>query len=275
MSTATEPERAPAHDSQLEVTRSIIAKIDKLISDADSELPHTELEALVASLGLFPREEEFLRHFPESLHEFCGKGIGMWQYPNQIVPLLVLLSRYEINSYLEIGVAAGGTFTLLSELLSSWCAAENFRAVACDPAPPGRVSYLLDAKYEKHFKEWLQDTRYVSFVQEFSERLERRYAGEPLRFDCVFIDGDHSFEGCWADCEMALRMEANIIIFHDIVNSECPGVCEAWCKAQEQLAQDFRFFEFVEQYESVQKKVGSPLLGIGACVRKTTPPRRN
>lgn len=272
---AAESEPTATDGLQCEVTKTTIAKISALIDNADNvaDLPNMELERLVASLGLFPYEEDFLKHFPEHLHEFCGKGIGMWQYPNQIVPLLALLNRYAINSYLEIGVAAGGTFVLISELLNIWCAGESFRALACDPAPPGRVAYLLDSNYEKQFRAWLQCTEFASYIQEFSEKLERRHGSEALRFDCVFVDGDHSFEGCWADCQMALRMGANIVVLHDIVNAECPGVCEAWQQAQESFAEDFEFFEFVDQYESVQQKLGSPLLGIGVCVRKTTPLR--
>merc|ERR1711879_183377 len=116
----------------------------------------------------------------------------------------------------------------------------------------------------------------VSYKQVFSEFLERQWLREeqpPECFDCVFVDGDHSYEGCWADVQMALRLQAGIIVLHDVVNTECPGVCEAWAEAQRALAEDFDFVEFPAQYENVDREPEERFLGIGVCVRKTMPLR--
>lgn len=242
----------------------------------DVELANLELK--IAHLGLFPRETWSLQHFPEELHAFCGFGIGLWQYPKQLVPLLLLLYRYDVLSYLEIGVAAGGTFTLVSELLKQWCGDRAFHALACDPAPPGCLSYSLDTYYQADFKLWLSTSPYARYVQEYSHKLEktlRNEREEPLIFDCILIDGDHSAEGCWEDFEMAMRMQAGIIILHDVVNQECPGVCEVWQRVQAQFAAEFYFEEFAGQYESVRQLHGHDLLGIGVCVRKTMPLRHS
>jgi hypothetical protein len=187
------------------------------------------------------------------------------------LPLAVLLHDYQVQSYLEIGVAAGGTFTFICELLRAW-SPDAFRALGCDPAPPGCVSYLSDNPYQARFKAWLDASPGVSQKQEFSEFLERRWQREKLpaqSFDCVFVDGDHSYEGCWADVQMALRLGAGIIILHDVVNTECPGVCEAWEEAQKTLAEEFDFFSFCDQYDNVRRDDGERFLGIGVCVRKS------
>lgn len=239
---------------------------------ADSEAVDRDLEAKIAALGLFPHEAWSLRHFPVELHSDCGRGLGIWQYPNQLLPLLIVLQEYRIESYLEIGVAAGGTFTLLCELLAAWCEPGTFRAMGCDPARAGCVAYLSDNPYQEGFRAWLAANSDVEYVQAYSEQLERRFAREGKEnptFDCVLVDGDHSYEGAWADLEMALRFQAGIIILHDVVNSECPGVCQAWAQAQATLHEEFDFVEMSAQYESVQKDEDERFLGIGICIRKT------
>lgn len=265
-------------ESQLQAAKEAMREIGDLISGTSyaTDTPNADLEERIASLGLFPYEDWSLKHFPSSLHSSCGKGLGLWQYPNQLVPLLILLQRYQIESYLEIGVAAGGTLTLVSELLNQWCAPGSFRAVGCDPAPPGCVAYLADKPFQAGFKYWLDSAPFVNYAQLYSEKLEARcpVQCEPLRFDCVLVDGDHSFEGAWGDFQMALRFGASMIILHDVVNDECPGVIEAWRHAQEVFADDFMFFEFAAQYDSVREVVGADLLGIGVSVRKTLPFRR-
>jgi len=258
----------------LQAIASAIAGRDVEATDAESL--DRGLEDQIAALGLFPNEEWSLRHFPSELHASCGRGLGIWQYPNQLLPLAILLHKHRVESYLEIGVAVGGTFTFMCELLASWSRPGAFRALGCDPAPPGCVSYLLHNPYQQQFVEWLAATPAASYTQEYSEFLERRWHREgtwPQTFDCVFVDGDHSYEGCLADVQLALRLQAGIIVLHDVVNRECPGVCQAWAETQTALEPDFEFFEFSKQYSSVKRDGDERFLGIGVCVRKTMPRR--
>lgn len=266
--------------ADIQGNKEAIQSIGTIISERSAAVDDVgtvdrDLEDRIAALGLFPYEDWSYKHYPKELHLSCARGLGIWQYPNQLLPLASLLQRYTIESYLEIGIAAGGTFTFLCELLLQWSPC-CFHAIGCDPAPPGCVSYLMENPYKEAFNAWLAATPSVEYVQEFSEKLERRFARDghvgPRHFDCVFVDGDHSFEGCWADVQMALRFGAGIIILHDVVNGECPGVCEAWTEAQSTLKDDFEFFEFSAQYPCIEEKLG-PMLGIGVCVRKTMPRR--
>jgi len=89
--------------------------MEQLLESVNDE--GSSLELKIAELGLFPYHKWSLDEFPVELHQYCGKGIGVWQYPCQLAPLLQLLVQYDIKRYLEIGVAAGGTFTLMCELL--------------------------------------------------------------------------------------------------------------------------------------------------------------
>ena len=78
--------------------------------------------------------------FPTELcPEFCGKGIGMWQLPNQISPTLLFLNQFKIRSYLEVGCAAGGTFMFTTELLRKSNALQG--ATCVDVAPPGENTH--------------------------------------------------------------------------------------------------------------------------------------
>eukprot|EP00933_Yihiella_yeosuensis_P070577 TRINITY_DN78700_c0_g1_i1.p1 TRINITY_DN78700_c0_g1~~TRINITY_DN78700_c0_g1_i1.p1 ORF type:complete len:301 (+),score=51.85 TRINITY_DN78700_c0_g1_i1:78-905(+) len=265
--------------SESEILQAISSAIAGRAKAADKDLERLDqdLEQQIANLGLFPYEDSALQHFPPELHKFCGCGLGIWQYPNQLLPLVILLHQYRVESYLEIGVAAGGTFNFMCELLSSWAGPGSFRALGCDPAPPGCVSYLSNNPYQMRFREWLQAAGpTIGYEQVFSEFLERQWLRKEMpaqSFDCVFVDGDHSYEGCWADLQMALRLKAGIIILHDVVNIDCPGVCEAWAEAQSSLKNEFDFFEFSAQYENIMRKPGEMFLGIGVCVRKTMPRR--
>ena len=46
-------------------------------------------------------------------------------------------------------------------------------------------------------------------------------------FDIVFIDGDHSYHGVKNDYEIC-KKSGKIYVFHDIINSVCPGVVQFW-----------------------------------------------
>ena len=136
--------------------------------------------------------------------------------------------------------------------------------VACDPAKPGSVAYLGGKNpYTGGFTTWLASEPNWEYIQEYSERLEKMRP-DLNHFDCVFIDGDHSLEGCLADFEMALRMKARIIIIHDIVSHACPGVVEAWQRIKTE--NECSFFEFTNQHESVNLETGKQFLGIGVAI---------
>jgi hypothetical protein len=81
-----------------------------------------------------------IAEFPTELcPEHCGKGIGMWQLPNQISPTLLFLNQFKIRSYLEVGCAAGGTFMFTTELLRKTNALQG--ATCVDVAPPGENTH--------------------------------------------------------------------------------------------------------------------------------------
>jgi hypothetical protein len=59
-----------------------------------------------------------MSEFPSELcPEHCGKGLGLWQLPNQLASALLYINQFPIRSYVEVGCIGGGTFMFVTELL--------------------------------------------------------------------------------------------------------------------------------------------------------------
>jgi hypothetical protein len=152
---------------------------------------------------------------------------------------------------MEIGCRHGGTFILHCEYLSSLGSALD-RAVAIDIVDI--QGSLIDYCATENNYEFI---KMDSSSDDFIKYIDGKF------FDLIFIDGDHSYEGVKKDAENT-REISNIQVFHDIVNSACPGVVSYWEEIKETHKKIYDFYEFKEQYESV----GGSFLGIGVAVRK-------
>lgn len=204
----------------------------------------TRLAGLIAELGL---NDEALDEYPEHLHPWCGRGLRIWQYPNQLAPCLVDLAGLRIASYLELGVRHGGTFVATVEYLSRFHPLAS--AVAVDVIPcPSLAQYSRDNPRAAF---WQIDTR----SPEFARRLD-----EHGPFDLVLIDSLHEEEHCRADF-LTIRERARIIAFHDVTSDRYPGVARVWCEVKAGGGHDCR--EYVAQYEGVAKRC----MGLGVAVR--------
>jgi hypothetical protein len=208
-------------------------------------------EKLLPQLGL---NDEGLAQLPEELFPFCGRGLRIWQYPNQFGPYLALLGRLGLRSYLEIGVRHGGTFVCTVEYLSRFQLLRSAVAVDLNPC----ASFMKYAKRNPLCR-FLQTDSHAPAFREFFERGES--------FDLALIDGDHSEAGCWEDFTL-VREKASVLAFHDIANDAVPGVGAVWRKVQQTCGDDYEFFEFTAQYPSVAARTGQRFLGIGVAVPK-------
>lgn len=175
-----------------------------------------------------------------------GLGLRIWQYPNQFSPYMAWLAAKAklINSYMEIGTRHGGTFVIQVETLRQ--INNNFNtALAVDLMD--QPDLLTEYKYRQ------QDSQSEAFSQWVSQQF----------FDCIFVDGDHSYQGVKRDAESTIK-RCNIQVFHDISSDSCPDVGMYWQEHKIAHNATHDFVEFVDQYDSVQ---GS-FLGIGVSYRK-------
>lgn len=209
----------------------------------------------IPALGL---NDEILHEQPKELAASYGKGLHIWQYPNQLAGYLAWLARNagDITSYMEIGCRWGGMFILIPEWIRK--NGGRLRAVtAVDPIDPSPF-----------IQTWFRLLREQSgieatYLQDFSTSAAVSQAVDRIRPDMVFIDGDHGLRGALGD-HMLIRDHARIIAHHDIYSQAWPETTFLWETLKRLETHDFCFVDFVDQYPSV----GGNFLGIGAMKRK-------
>jgi cephalosporin hydroxylase len=200
------------------------------------KITQEDLENLLPSLGM---NGENGHEMPQHLSQHYNVGLRFWQYPNQFSKYLKLLSKFKINSYLEIGCRWGGTFIITNEILK--LKNKNVKAFACD---------LIDKS--SILKEYSNHADFT-FIKINSALLDKENVREQV--DLILIDGDHSYTGVKTDFERSLQYSPKYVVFHDIASDACQGVVTFW----NEIKNNYKHHEFVEQYDSV---AGS-YLGIG------------
>ncbi len=226
----------------------------KLINDTGIEVlsnPAKLEHCVLPQLGL---NNELLYQLPEEMYPYTGKGLFYWQYPNQFSHYLVLLSKLKIESYLEIGVRHGGTFVITVEFLQKFYPIK--KAIGVDLGySPSVVKYSKTNRAARFFQCDSQTERFKDLVQ------KEKY------FDLVLIDGNHEEVECRNDYEV-VNNKAGIIVLHDIVSVICPGVQKLWGQLKEKT-DEFVFYEFTNQYQSVKERTGQSFFGIGVAIKKS------
>lgn len=236
-----------------------IASIRALTDAQSVDLDFLENE-FIPSLGL---NDQSLEQQPPELSTTFGKGLHIWQYPNQLAGYLAWLAKNSsgITSYMEVGCRWGGMFILVSEWVRK--NGGDLRSVtAVDPIEPTpfiRTYFdLLRAQSETGIQ-----AIEATYINEFSTSSAVRDAIDRLRPDFVFIDGDHHLQGALFD-HMLVRRYANVIVHHDVCSQACPDTTFLWETLKELESDRFDFAEFVGQYPSVKGN----FLGIGVMKRK-------
>ena len=228
---------------------SVINLIRTKSSDflSNSELIETDL---LPKLGF---SNESLEWYPKELQPFCGKGLLSWQLPNQFSKYLVQLSRYKIESYLEIGTRHGGTFIITVETLSRFNPIKKAIGVDIEYFPSLILYRTMNPKIQ--YKQ--MDTQSNKF---------KKFLKNQLGFDLVLIDGSHKEINCQNDFNN-IKQKANIIVFHDILDKDL-GPIKVWEDIKNNYANEYSFYEYTEQYDSVLEYLGVKIFGIGVAVKK-------
>lgn len=239
-----------------EAVRDAVRTIRCLSADQRADRRFLEHEVIPA-LGL---NDEHLHEQPAELTHAFGRGLHLWQYPNQLAPLLAWLQRNDVRvrNYGEIGARWGGTSIVLIEWLRA-INPELREAVLVDPVA---MSPLL-----QHYQELLHaDGTANGFSLRYLQGLSTdpdvaaKLADHAIEF--AFIDGDHSARIALAD-HMLMRQQARFILHHDIASEACE-TRELWPWLAELEKDRFEAFSFTEQYASVS---GS-FLGFGLLKRR-------
>jgi len=183
------------------------------------------LEDAICQLGLGRRPTEI----PANMQHYCG-GLYIWQYPIQLAPYLIELSKRKIMSYAEIGLFQGGTFILTVEYLS------RFNPLA--------VALGIDKEILPEVRAYADSNPIVHLVEGMSDSDEVRDAIAKLKPDLVFIDADHKEDACRKDYE-TVRPHAKYIGFHDLVEWTCPGVAQVWRDVSGKK------YEYIKQYDGI------------------------
>lgn len=204
----------------------------------------------VERLGLIDEYPDWA--FPTAIAEHIGCGLLLSQYPVQLGPYLASLADEPISSYLEIGVQHGGTFAAtVTYLEATGHQLERMTAIDIQWAP-GVAAFTRRSEHAR-------------FLVQSSEESRREIEG--TAWGLVFIDGDHSYDACRSDFEMAHRSRAGTIAMHDVTDDFSPGARRVWQEVQSDHAGEYEFAEFVDQYPEVTAHSRTTHLGIGVAKR--------
>lgn len=180
---------------------------------------------------------------------------GLWQLPAQLARFLIFLSQYRLDAVLECGTGSGWTTALMTSYLVKFN--PELRVTTVDVAPFFKsyphVRKLLPIEYR---------------VGQTSKDLADEF------FDFVFIDGDHSYDGCKSDY-LAVGEQASLCAFHDVndrfvaeFDANDGGVPRFWAELKSLTHAPDRVIEFLDHSGDDR------IMGIGVVVRDRVTPRK-
>jgi len=170
-------------------------------------------------------------------------NLQLQQIPREYAHLLMFLKEYDAKSYLELGIGQGGSF-LLNSIFQT-----NLKVCHCvdgcnyqkDHATAFFDQYSSINNKIKYLAKLKPSTNIIFFNHD-TDNFFNKVIDESYKYDIIFIDADHSYEGVLKDYNNALKHlnDNGLLIFHDIAN-ETTGVKKMW----ESLKSDQKVIEFV------------------------------
>ena len=166
-----------------------------------------QLESPVESLvlGDFDAIGEFTAKKNRDINSELYKKVGCFYRPNYERGMLIyaLIKKYKITSYLEVGFGRG---------YSAFCAIKAMEDAGLD----GKVT-TIDPNFDKNHLQnltrifpshWFQR---IDFLQNRSEFVLPTLG----KFDMIYIDGDHTYEGVKKDWELCKDRWNKVLLFDD------------------------------------------------------------
>lgn len=137
-----------------------------------------------------------------------------------------LIKEFDIKSVVEIGSFLGLSAVWFSERVEKVTCIDKFEEVETQETSNNMVGTLkqlgLPTNFYDIFLENIKDHKNIDVIKSWSKE------GAPLspEVDLIYIDGDHTYEGCKSDIELYLP-KAKKIICGDDYTDRFPGVIKA------------------------------------------------
>lgn len=152
------------------------------------------------------------------------------QNEKELEELINILKSRKNDNILEIGVEYGGTTVEFCKIFKN--------VYSIDITEYGTWDVI-----KEHFPNW----KY--FIGDSnSEDIYNKIRNLNIKFDAIFIDGDHTYENVKNDYELYKEFVSDdgIIIFHDIIDGAINRSCNAWVyKLWEEIKNDYHYTELI------------------------------
>lgn len=211
--------------------QQIIAYIQSLDYN---KLSTKHIEDIICSFGLNP-DTRFPAYFdrygiPNYYAQCFHSGeLMLWQKPNELSRAIYhLISKYTIESFLEIGTYKAATFIVMREFLKL----KNTNLISMSIDPYADINPEILNVFDINLKKITIDN-------------------VNNQFDLIFIDGNHAYNYVRNDYEKSLKLNPKLIMFHDIIGKPTPDVIRLWTEIKHIHK---NYYEFTDN---------QPVMGIG------------